>query len=306
MISIGGLQGIGDVLADPRFTALDLNDPTDGQVASAAAARGSQGIGTRDTGGQPVADFGLLGLNLLANVAVNLCDLDAALASVPEPQRTQVAAALAFMDDGIKKAIRFGTTVEQTINEPQTKAIIDTIAGLTIAVATDPTLSCLVGQGGQNPFGADLRTIDSFLLSGLPQVTQRFSLLQLSLKAVDTLLCAGVGMAQSLLPTAQGNDLKRLIGCLPPLELVAPTLAFSAGGLDLQIALQCSNDNLLRLQRMVEVALSEVNEVIAFFNQLKNQNFVTHALQARNDACSSDVSVVQVTAGASGALGVGL
>lgn len=314
--ALGSDADIDDVLDDTRIIDINTGPITRPQIGEIIRRRGRRGIVSRppgtnpntaaQAGFEPIDDFSLPMHNLAAlalslQLSFDICDFDAALASLPEGElRTALAAFFAVIEAALNGLVTIGHGISNFLSDGPFGQAIDAVAALISAISSDPTLGCLVGPIGASGSGiSNIPAIDS-LLQGLSfPFTVRFDLSSLLAQAVGAVLCSVIGALVDLIGQFGGADAaaftKRAIGCLPSVEdLSLAGIEFPS--LDVQVALECSLDQLQLLQDIIQELIAEANEIIDLINSL-DSGFVLRAVEARNNACSSGQDLTSLVAG---------
>ena len=300
-----------------RVERIGLSTLTRTQVSRILGLRGHAGViqrvpGTETTtasepGYQTIDDLTLHATNLLAdllryNESFDVCDFDAALASVPAgAARNALAAVLAIVDSGMLLLQKAGIALARFLDDEDFRGAVDAIGGIITAIAADPTLGCLVGPINQQT--------DEFSIPGIPQLElgmrdlafplqTRFELTQLFVLAIQTLVCAITNALVKLLPADASAFTQRVIGCLPDFDVAVASLP-----IDVDIVLSCNLERLYIIGDLLQEVTSEANEFIAFLNGF-GQGFIFRNVHARNTACSGDQSFADVAGAAANQFGI--
>ncbi len=320
-IDSSATDDLDDVLDDTRIVDINTGPITRDIIKAILDARGSKGIvkrppGTDPTsveeeGYRPIDDFSLPVHNLAAltfqlQLSFDVCDFEAALASLPPGQlRDNLAALFAIIEASLSGLVRAGRAITTFLTEGPFADAVDALTSLVMALATDPTLSCLIGPFGSAPLSG---------LNGIPQIDvllqgfafpfqTRFDLSQLLGEAIASVLCTLIGALVKVIGNYGGADTaafaQRAIGCVATLDI--PGLEFPS--LDVQIALECGLDQLQLLLDIIQELIAEANEVVNFINDI-GSGFMARAVEARNNACSSGADLQSLVGGLS-VLGVG-
>jgi hypothetical protein len=297
----GDLDG---VLDDTRIGTINTGPITRVQIGDILRGRGNKGIIKRPPGTdpatflepdyKPIEDFSLpahnlAGLALSLQLSFDVCDFDAALDSLPDGQmKTALAALFAIIEASLNGLVQAGRAILDFIQNGPFSDALDAITALIMSIASDPTLACLIGPAGSAPFPRldGIAQVDQFLQGFAFAFQVRFDLSQLLGEAIASVLCTIIGALTNVIGqfggAANAAFLQRAIGCLP---LNVPGLEFPS--LDVQIAIECSLDQLNTILDIIQELIAEANEIIDLINNIGAGGFVMRAIEARNNACSS-------------------
>lgn len=304
---VGTPDQVDEVLDEGRITNICLGKVTRRQIGLLLAQRGSRGIslrlpgtlGSSEQGARPVEDFTLLAHSLTAlslqyRETFDICDFDAALASIPDvATRNAVGGVFALIEATLNHAVDAGRALDKFLNEGEFAAARDTVAGLVAAIAADPTLNCLIGPINQNGVGLPSIPQVDLALQGFAFPFQvRFQLSSIFASMLQSVLCALLGELLKLLPGDAAAFTSRVIGCLPSQEDLA-LAGFEFPSLDVQVALECGLEQLNILADLLSELIAEANEVIALANFF-GAGFVWRQVEARNRMCSGSESIADV------------
>jgi len=307
---------LDDIMDDVRIVDIHTGTVNRYQIQEIIRRRGRAGITSRPTRTDPASaddptqqlldDFTLpahqlASLALQLQLSFDICDYDAAIASIKDPElRAQVAAFFAVAEGVLNQLVQAGRSIHSFLTQSDFAAAADAIAGIIAASATDPTLSCLGGPQAYLPNVGGLpnfRSVDGFFSLFAQGFQTRFNLSQLFATAISSVLCSIIGAFVDMISFFGGNVAgavtKKVIGCLPSVEDLA---GVSFPSLDAQIAIECSLEQLNMILDIINALIAEANEVIDFANNLET-GFVTQTVEARNRACSSGEGIASLIGG---------
>lgn len=311
---LGPNGDLDDVLDDTRIGTINTGPITRVQIGDILRGRGSRGIIKRPPGTDPAAfeegDYrpiedlslpvhNLAGLALTLRLSFDVCDFDAALDSLEDgPLKTSLAALFAIIEGALDGLVIAGRAILSFIQEGPFADALDAIAALLISISTDPTMACLIGPFGSNPFpGLGGIAQVNQLIQGFAQAFQnRFDLSQLLGEAIASILCTLIGALVNVIGQFGGDALaafaQRAIGCLP-----ADIIGLAFPSLDIQIAIECGLEQLQIILDIIQALIAEANEIIDLINNFGAGGFVMRAIEARNNACSSGSDLQSLVGG---------
>ena len=316
-------EDLDDIINDVRIVTINTGTINRPQIQNIIRRRGQAGIVARppgtdangDAAAEPIEDFALPIHNLAAlafqlNRSFDICDYDAALASVDEPMRTQLAAFFAVAEGIVDGLVQAGRAIKAFLEASDFASAAEAIAGIIAASASDPTLACFGGPSAAAPGfpGAPtFNAVDGFFADFSRGFKQRFDLSQLLGQAIASVLCSVISALTEVIG-AFGGDFpgavaQQAVGCLPTQEQLE-TLGLTFPSLEAQIAVECSLEQMNILLDIVNALIAEANEIIDFGNEL-NTGFVTRTVDARNRACSSGEGIAALVGGLRALVGLG-
>lgn len=291
--------GFDDILDDDRIKVVDTGPVTSPVIDEAIRRRGVGAIARRPFCTNPdekvlVNDCETVATNILALAlqypeSFNLCDVDEALAAIPDAKtRAAVAAVFAVADGSFDQLATFGQVLEASLKQQDFVAAKETIAGIVNAISADPSLSCLVGPA--------LATVSADVDVGLPSLpvleqtlsslsiplSVRLNLLELANSAVRSVVCALLGEMSKLVPSNLSNAASYAIGCLPTIPQLQGYLGTN---INLEVTLSCYYERLDLLLNIMNSVRAELTELIDFVSSLGG---LLRIAQSSNLSCSSD------------------
>jgi len=332
--SLGTDGEIDNLLGETRIIDINTGTLSRPQVQRIIRRRGNAGIVKRplrtdpaeanDPNSAPVDDFiqpmhRLAGLALSLQASFDICDYDGAIQSIPDPElRNQVAAFFAVIEGQLDELVQAGRALTDFFDQaPGFQEALDAISGIVSGSDSDPTMACLAGPiaatgagsfslGGIAP-PATLQAINGFIAGYAQNFQQRFNLTSLFGQALMSVLCQTQSSVLDLIgsfggETAEGYA-QRGIGCLPSVEDLTE-LGIDFPSLEVQIALECSLEQLNVIMDIIAALISEANEVIDFGNAL-GSGFTAQVVEARNNMCSADQDLASLVGGVRAYLGIG-
>jgi hypothetical protein len=315
---------LGEILDIDRVATVNTGTINRPQIQEYIRRRGQAGITFRPPGtdpegpaaDEPIEDFALpihqlAGLTMQLQASFDVCDFDAALASIDDvDQRNLMASFFAVVEGTLDGLIQAGRALLDFLQESDFANAAEAIAGIIAASATDPTLKCFGGVAAATPGfpGAPtFNAVDGFFADFARGFQQRFDLTQLLGQAIASVLCSILGALTEVI-AAYGGEFagaaaQEAMSCIPTQD-VLDALGIEWPSIEAQVAIECSLDQMNILLDIINALIAEANEIIDFGNEL-NTGFVTRTVEARNRACSSGEGIAALVGGLRAFVGLG-
>lgn len=323
IVDVGTEAEVNNIINDTRIIRINTGTLSRDQVRAILGSRGRAGIVNRAPGTDPatksedwyspIHDFLLkahefASLSFVYNESFNVCDYDAALASLPEGDlKNNVAAFFAVVENTVALIQKAGRALTDWLGDQEFKDANATIGGIVTATDVDPALNCLAGPQGQTQVSGSgqtnlgtIRQVDNLVSAFAPNFQTRFNLSKLFGQAISASLCSVQEAYERAVTSVNGTGdsaafSKVAIGCLPSVqEVVALNIGWPS--VDVQVAFECSLDLLNILTDVTNALIAEANEVLSLGVSFE-AGFITRVSEAANRACNSSDSLDNLIAG---------
>jgi hypothetical protein len=302
-VTLSTIEGNADAaIADTRIQTVSADHLNNNTVQAILQLRGIAGIVKRAANTSPtepkvLEDLALSATKFLSQTftfqeSFDLCGFDEALNSIADPiERALFAAAFAVIEFTFTQARSVGISITAVL-----QAAVDSlnfVNGIGGILINNPFTQCLLG-----PINQMAVTIPSLGIPSLPLLTPfllevstslrlRFDTVALALQIQRTALCQLQGVIQKYTGVGADVEFSDITGaalkCIPLLN-ISPSL-------EVGLTFTCASERLNMWLELLDGAIAEINEFIAWLNTLTARVSVTNQ---QNNACAGDQGMFEV------------